>query len=59
MQIAVLDEEEDEATEAGTAEKVEEEAKLSETDTSTKIMYEKPDINDVPMEENQVKCLHK
>lgn len=57
MQIAVLDEQFYETVEGEIAEKIEDEAEPSETDNSTKIMDKKPDINDVPMEENQVKFL--
>ena len=58
MQIAVLDEQKRED-----AEKADDEAKPSDSDQSaaeptskTNGFDEKPDINDMPMEENQVKC---
>lgn len=58
-QIALLEEQQNEA-----AEQVEEEANLIDTETAEteaaakdEGLVEKPDINDVPMEENQVNCL--
>lgn len=58
MQIAVLEEQKRED-----AEKADDEAKPSDADLSaveptlkTNGFDEKPDINDVPMEENQVPC---
>lgn len=68
MQIAVLEEQKIEATENESAEKVEEEPKTTDVDSSAaeptcknETLDEKPDINDVPMEESQVLfclCLH-
>lgn len=68
MQIAVLEEQKNEATEQEDAEKVEEEPKPTDVDSSAaeparknETLDEKPDINDVPMEESQVLlclCLH-
>lgn len=62
MQIALLEEQKIEATENEAAENHEEEAKPGDTDPSMVDSTprndgsdEKPDINDVPMEENQVK----
>lgn len=56
MQIAVLEEQKNEAVENETIEKVEDEDKPVDTDLSTKgeVLDEKPDINDIPMEESQV-----
>ena len=58
-QIALLEEQQNEA-----AEQIEEEANLIDTEpaateatTKDEGLDEKPDINDVPMEENQVNCL--
>lgn len=53
--IAVLEEQKDDAVEEDAAEKATDEAKPIDTDQSTKDenLDEKPDINDVPMEENQ------
>ena len=60
MQIAVLEEQKTDSAEDEAAEKVDDEAKPIDVDAdaSTKDggLDEKPDINDVPMEENQVKC---
>lgn len=54
LQIAVLDEQKNEATEVETVEKIEDEANSSKTNTSAKIADDKPDINDIPVEESQV-----
>lgn len=62
MQVAALEEQKNEATENEGAEKVEDESKLVDADSSAaeptsknETFDEKPDINDVPMEENEVK----
>ena len=57
MQIAVLEEQKDDTVEEDAAEKATDEAKPIDSDQSTKDenLDEKPDINDVPMEENQVR----
>lgn len=65
MQVAVLEEQKNEAAENEGAEKVEDESKPIDADSSVaepthknETMDEKPDINDVPMEESQVNiCL--
>lgn len=65
MQVAVLEEQKNEAAENEGAEKVEDESKPIDADSSAaepthknETMDEKPDINDVPMEESQVNiCL--
>lgn len=62
MQVAVLEEQKNEATEIDeVAEKVEDESNPIEADSSAaeptsknEILDEKPDINDVPMEESEV-----
>lgn len=55
MQIALLEEQKDDTAEDEAAENVTDEAKPIETDPSKdENLDEKPDINDVPMEENQV-----
>ncbi|XP_048323264.1 uncharacterized protein LOC107414555 isoform X2 [Ziziphus jujuba] len=53
--IAVLEEQKNEAADDETVEKVEDEGKPNDTDLTTKgeVLDEKPDINDVPMEETQ------
>ncbi|KAF3451800.1 hypothetical protein FNV43_RR07896 [Rhamnella rubrinervis] len=53
--IAVLEEQKNEAVEDEAVEKVEDEGKPVDSDLATKgeAMDEKPDINDVPMEESQ------
>lgn len=52
----MLEEQKNEAVENEAVEKVEDEDKPVDTDPSTKgeVLDEKPDINDVPMEESQV-----
>ena len=65
MQVAVLEEQRNEGAENEGAEKVEDEAKPIDADASAaepsrknESLDEKPDINDVPMEESQVNfCL--
>lgn len=65
MQVAVLEEQKNEATEDEVAEKVEDESNPIEADSSAaeptsknETLDEKPDINDVPMEESEVNpCL--
>ncbi|KAH7545285.1 hypothetical protein FEM48_Zijuj01G0077400 [Ziziphus jujuba var. spinosa] len=54
-EIAVLEEQKNEAADDETVEKVEDEGKPNDTDLTTKgeVLDEKPDINDVPMEETQ------
>lgn len=57
LQVAVLEEQKDDTVEEDAAEKATDDAKPIDTDQSTKDenLDEKPDINDVPMEENQVR----
>lgn len=61
MQVAVLEEQRNEAAENEAAEKVEDESKPIDVDSSAaeptqknETLDEKPDINDVPMEESEV-----
>ena len=63
MQIAVLEEQKEEAAENEAAESIDDEAKPSgagpsaaEPTSGNGGFDEKPDINDVPMEESEVSC---
>lgn len=63
VQIAVLEEQKNEAAENEASDKVEDEANKSYdvepmANAKGELLDEKPDINDVPMEESQVNCFY-
>lgn len=59
VQIAVLEEQKNEDAENEAAEKVDDDSKSIDTESTPRgdILDEKPDINDLPMEESKVKML--
>lgn len=63
MQVDLLEKQKKEAEEQEALEKVDDESKLNDTDPKSELVSksdsaeEKPDINDIPMEENEVNWL--
>jgi hypothetical protein len=63
MQVDLLEKQKKEAEEQEALEKVDDESKLNDTDPKAELVSksdsaeEKPDINDIPMEENEVTWL--